>query len=66
MRCAAAADKLNLLKDQRVSFNNSQSCIVSGLNVMGSPWISQAILDFKESLEKAQAKHKTHPVKRAY
>ena len=53
-------------KNSGVSFGDSQSCIECGSAVRGPPWKARSLLDFKDSLAKAQAKSKAHPVKRAY
>lgn len=53
-------------KNHGISFSENQHCAVEANSVRGPPWKAQSVLDFKDSLAKAQAKSKVHPVKRAY
>ena len=39
-----------------ISFTNNHTCVVKGNSVSGPPWKAQQLLEFKDSLDKAQEK----------
>ena len=53
-------------KDHGKSFTDNHTCVVTGNSVYGPPWRAKEVTDFKENLQKMQAKTRAFLEKKAY